>query len=226
MSLNRRRVLALVAATLPTTASASPRKLLRAARAGDVATVERLLNAGTPVDTRDATGRTALLLATQADRQATAALLIARGADVNAKDRQAESPFLSAAALGHLEILRLTLAAGADVSSTNRHGSTALIAAAEHGHVEAVRELLQTRIDISLLDRRGRSALLQAVIAGDGGTRYAEIVRLLLVRGVSPEQGDASGLAPLAHAEQRGQVAVAALLRAASLADRPSTLER
>lgn len=224
--LNRRRLLALAAAALPATASASPREFFRAARSGDVATLKRLHNAGESLDMRDAAGRTALLVATQANRQAAAAWLISRGADVNAKDRHLDSPFLSAAAQGRLEILRLTLVAGADVASTNRHGSTALIAAAEHGHLQAVVELLKTRIDVNQVNRLGRTALLQAVIRGDGGPASADIVRALLARGADPQQVDASGVAALAQAERRGQLAVAALLRSALLADKPSTLER
>lgn len=225
-TVSRRHLLALAAAALPTAVGATPAEMLRAARSGDETTLERLLDAGAPVDTRDTSGRTALLVAIQANRFATAALLVARGADVNAKDRHGDSPFLSAAAHGRIEILRLVLAAGADVASTNRHGSTALIAAAEHGHVEVVRELLRTRIDVNHVNRLGRTALLQTVIRGDGGSTYTDIVRLLLARGANPEQVDASGVPPVVHAEQRGQVAVAALLRSALLTDKPSTLER
>ena len=59
---------------------------MAAAEAGDLAALRRLLDAGTPVDARDARRRTALLAATHANRVDAARLLIERGADVNAKD--------------------------------------------------------------------------------------------------------------------------------------------
>ncbi len=167
------------------------------------------------MDTRDARGRTALLVATHADRVEVARLLIARGADVNARDDIEDSPFLYAGAEGRLQILRLTLAAGADLKSTNRYGGTALIPAAHHGHVETVRELLKTTIDVDHVNRLGWTALLEAIILGDGGPAHTEIVRLLVAHGASLQRADAQGVSPLRHAEQRGQTAIAELLRAA-----------
>ena len=196
-------------------AHASPAGLLDAARSGDTATLARLLGGGTPVDSRDAQGRTALLLATRANQVAAARLLITRGADVNAKDAIQDSPFLYAGAEGRLEILRLTLASGADTRSTNRYGGTALIPAAHHGHVETVRELLKTDIAIDHVNRLGWTALLEAIILGDGGAAHTQIVRLLLAAGARVDLPDAQGVTPLAHAEQRGQRGIAALLRGA-----------
>jgi ankyrin repeat protein len=200
---------------LPASLAAAPASLVAAAEAGDLATLRRLLDAGSPVDARDSAGRTALLAATHADRVEAARLLIERGADVNAKDRLQDSPFLYAGAEGRLEILRLTLAAGADLASTNRYGGTALIPAAHHGHVETVRELLTTRIAIDHVNRLGWTALLEAILLGDGGPAHTEIVRLLVAAGADVDRADAQGVTPLAHARQRGQAAIVALLQAA-----------
>ncbi len=189
--------------------------LVAAAEAGDLAALRHALEAGTPVDARDARRRTALLAATHANRVDAARLLIERGADVNAKDDLQDSPFLYAGAQGRLEILRLTLAAGADLKSTNRYGGTALIPAAHHGHVDTVRALLKTKIDIDHVNRLGWTALLEAVILGDGGAAHTEIVSELLAHGANPRVADSQGVTPLAHAEQRGQAAVAELLRRA-----------
>ncbi len=189
--------------------------LVGAAEAGDLTALRRLLDAGVPVDTRDARRRTALLAATHANRIHAARLLIERGADVDAKDEMQDSPFLHAGAQGRLEILRMTLAAGADLKSTNRYGGTALIPAAHHGHVETVRELLGTKIDVDHVNRLGWTALLEAIVLGDGGAAHTEIVRLLVVHGASLQGADAQGVTPLAHAEQRGQRAIALILRRA-----------
>lgn len=211
----RRRTILAGSAAWPVWAAADAPALVRAAEVGDTVALKRLLDAGVAVDTRDARRRTALLAAAHADRIETARLLIERGADVNAKDGMQDSPFLYAGAQGRLEILRMTLAAGADLKSTNRYGGTALIPAAHHGHVETVRELLKTRIDVDHVNRLGWTALLEAIVLGDGGAAHTEIVRLLVAHGARLQLADAQGVTPLKHAEQRGQRAIAEILRSA-----------
>lgn len=211
----KRRSVCLAATAFALNAAAQAAPLVEAAERGDRAAVQRLLDAGTPVDQRDGRGRTALLAATHADHVDVARLLIARGADVNAQDAMQDSPFLYAGARGRLAILKLTLAAGADLASTNRYGGTALIPAAHYGHVETVRELLKTKIAVDHVNRLGWTALLEAVILGDGGPAHTQIVRLLLDAGADPNKPDAQGIRPLAHARQRQQAEVAALLQRA-----------
>lgn len=213
--MKRRLLLSAAAWSVTGIAQARPAALLAAAEAGDVTLLQRLLDAGTPVDSRDGRQRTALLLATRANHVDAARLLIERGADVNAKDDQQDSPFLYAGAEGRLQILRLTLAAGADLASTNRYGGTALIPAAHHGHVETVRELLKTKIAIDHVNRLGWTALLEAIILGDGGERHTEVVRMLVAAGANVNLADGSGVTPLAHARRRSQTRVIALLEAA-----------
>src|SRR3569833_3932034 len=72
----------------------SDTSLHAAAANDDVARIEALLAAGTPIDARDKSGATALLVATHADHLAAAQALIAAGADVNAKDNIGASPYL------------------------------------------------------------------------------------------------------------------------------------
>ncbi|MFO1327803.1 MAG: ankyrin repeat domain-containing protein [Rubrivivax sp.] len=205
------RTLALAAPAAASAADALP-PLVAAAERGDLATLRRLLDAGAPVDQRDARGRTALLAATHADRREVARELLRRGADVNAQDDIQDSPFLYAGAEGRLEILRLLLPK-ADFSRVNRYGGSALIPAAHHGHVETVRELLGSAVPVDHVNRLGWTALLEAIILGDGGPAHTEIVRLLLAAGADPDKADVQGVRPLAHAEQRGQARIAQLLR-------------
>lgn len=189
--------------------------LVEAAGRGDLAQVRRLLDAGAPVEQRDARGRTAVLAATDSAHLAVVQLLIARGADVNAQDQQRDSAFLLGGARGLTEIVRATLAAGADLKSTNRYGGTALIPACHYGHVDTVRLLLGTDIAVDHVNHLGWTALLEAVILGDGGPAHTEIVRLLLARGARPGLADAQGVTPLRHAQQRGQERIVQLLRQA-----------
>lgn len=166
---------------------------------------------GVPVDSRDADGRTALLLATHANAVDAARILIEKGADVNTKDNMNDSPYLYAGAHGRLQILKMTIAAGADLGSTNRYGGTALIPAAHHGHVEVVRYLLTTGIDINHVNNLGWTALLEAVILGDGGPVYQQIVKLLLLAGADRTIGDKQGITALEHAKSRGQTEIVKL---------------
>jgi ankyrin repeat protein len=191
--------------------------LIAAAQRGDVAELRRLLASGTPVNQRDERRRNAVLAATQGGHEAAARLLIERGADVNAQDEIDDSAFLLAGASGQTGIVRAALGAtpAPDFKRLNRYGGTALIPACHHGHVDTVRLLLTTAIEVNHINRLGWTALLEAIILGDGGAAHTEIVRLLLAHRADPNLADAQGVTPLTHAQQRGQSAIAQLLRAA-----------
>jgi hypothetical protein len=189
--------------------------LLAAASANQVPRLRELLAQGVDIEARDADGRSALLLATRSNALEAAQLLIEAGADVNARDRIHDSPFLYAGAEGRLEILRLTLRHGADLASVNRYGGTALIPAAHHGHTETVRELLDTDIDIDHVNNLGWTALLEAVILGDGGPTYREIIALLIDAGAAVNLADNDRVTPLQHAVDRDYAEIAEMLRAA-----------
>jgi ankyrin repeat protein len=187
--------------------------LIEAAAVGDTDRVLELLEGGAPVDQRDGHGRTALLIATRADHAAVARHLIGAGADVNAKDRMQDTPFLYAGAEGRNAILSLILATGrAKLDDTNRYGGVALIPAAHHGHPETVRMLISAGVDVDHVNDLGWTALLEAVILGDGGPVYQEIVGLLIEAGAKPI-ADRDGRTPLDHALQRGQSEIAAMLK-------------
>jgi ankyrin repeat protein len=53
------------------------------------------------------------------------------------------------------------------------------------------------------------------VLLGDGGTAHQRIVELLIDADADLDLADKDGVTPLQHAEQRGQRAIAAKLRAA-----------
>lgn len=87
---------------------------LAAARGGDLATVQRLVEAGVPVDTADAYGTTALSAAAAKGHLEVVRFLLASGADPDRKESfYGIQPLSWALFNAHFEIARLLLAAGA-----------------------------------------------------------------------------------------------------------------
>ncbi len=195
----------------PTTSSLE--QFLAAASNDDSATIHAMLAQGIDIESRDSDGRSALLLATHHNAVNAARILIDAGADVNAIDNITDSPYLYAGAEGRLQILRMTLNNGADLTSVNRYGGTALIPAAHHGHIDTVRELLRTEIDIDHVNNLGWTALLEAVILGDGGSTYIEIVGLLIEAGADINLPDDNDDSPLTHALVNHYTEISKLLR-------------
>jgi ankyrin repeat protein len=142
--------------------------------------------------------------------------LIRQGADVNAKDETEQSAYLIATSEGYLRLLELTLRNGAHVNSKDSFNGTGLIRAAERGHTDVVGRLVQAGIQLDHVNNLGWTALHEAVILGDGSSRYVETVRVLVAAGVDvtiPSQRD--GMTALEHAEAKGQDEVARILRRA-----------
>jgi len=189
------------------------RRLLAAARRGDATAAALAVRAGANLETRDPRGRTPLLLAVTEDRLAVARLLVDLGANPDAFDDQHDTPWLVTGVTGSVDMLEVLLPAGPDLKIRNRFGGTSLIPASERGHVAYVRRVVRTDIEINHVNNLGWTALLEAVILGDGSRRYQQIVSTLLDAGADPKIADRQGVTALQHAEQRGQRAVARILR-------------
>lgn len=189
--------------------------LLEAAASGRTAEVSRLIAQGVDLNPRDAQGRTPLLLAVAGNHVAVAKALLAAGADLNAQAANRDTPWLLAGAAGRSEIVAAMIPRKPDLSIRNRYGGNALIPACERAHVETVKLLLTSGIDLNHVNDLGWTCLLEIVILGDGGPRHQEVANLVLDAGANPNLADKDGVTPLAHARQRGQRAVAALIEKA-----------
>lgn len=212
----RRGLVAILGAWLMTTAaSAADGELLAAAAAGRTTDVSRLIASGANLDVRDAQGQTPLLLAVAGNHVAIAKDLLAAGADLNAQAANRDTPWLLAGASGRAEIVAAMLPLKPDLTIRNRYGGNALIPACERAHVETVKLLLTSGIDLDHVNDLGWTCLLEIVILGDGGPRHQEVAKLVLAAGANPNLVDKEGVSPLAHARQRGQRAVAALIEKA-----------
>jgi hypothetical protein len=191
------------------------RRLIRAADAGDADRVALALRAGARVDARDDRRRTGLLRAVIRDRVDAAKVLVALGADPDALDVQHDTPWLVTGVTGSVPMLEVLLPAHPDLTIRNRFGGVSVIPASERGHVDYVRRVVQTDIDVDHVNDLGWTAMLEAVILGDGGRRYQEIVRILLAAGADPSIPDRNGVTALQHAQRDGHRALARVLRGA-----------
>ncbi|MDR6874483.1 ankyrin repeat protein [Bosea sp. BE125] len=198
-----------------TSAAAAGPALIDAAAAGRADEVARLVADGAPLDAQDSQGRSALLLAVAGNHVATAKALLDAGASPNTPAANRDTPWLLAGALGRAEIIAVMLLRKPDLTIRNRYGGNALIPACERAHVEAVKLLLTSGIDLDHVNDLGWTCLLEIVILGDGGPRHQQVAKLVLDAGANPSLADKDGVSPLAHARQRGQRAVAALIEQA-----------
>jgi len=153
--------------------------LVDAARAGDSATVQKLIADGADVNAPDVDGTTAIIYAAHDGNAALVAALIKAGADVRHANDYGASAMMEAATVGNAPILEALLKAGADPDSPNPSGQTALMAAARSGRVEAAKVLLKHGAHVNLKESwGGQSALMWAASHSQG-----EMVKLLVDHG-------------------------------------------
>lgn len=123
---------------------------------------------------------------------------------------------------GFHEILSLTLAAGADTTSVNRFGGTTLLPSSEKGYLRTVQKCLEAGVAVNHMNNLGWSALLEAVILGNGGRLYSDIIQLLVDAGADVQLPDRDGKSSLQHAEAMGQEKVIRILNKEKLTIHPS----
>ncbi len=129
-----RTLLLALAVALTPGAQDQSRELLDAARTGDQATVERLLDAGLDVETADRYGSTAIAFAARGGHADIVAFLLARGADPNVIDTFYNmSPVARALMEQHTDVALMLLQNGA------RDNVQALTAALQSGDLELAR---------------------------------------------------------------------------------------
>ena len=167
--------------------------LVRAARDGDVATIELMLGQGSDVNERsELDGHTALIAASRANHGDSVRVLLAAGADASVRSRTGETALTMAAAANGVDSVKALLESALDVNIKGRDGKTPLMQAAENGHAELVTSLLEAEASVDIKNLRGSTALGFAA-----ANRHLAIVRGLLNAGANPNLEDSYGETPL-----------------------------
>src|SRR5262245_49481260 len=144
-----------------------------AAARGDVAAIESLAAARSPLDVRDSRGRTPLHVATYARQREALKALIRAGADTDALDNDRYDAVTIAAVADDEKTLGVLLSLGASAKLiTSRYDGTALIAAAHLGHDGVVRQLIEAGAPLDHVNNLHWTALIEAIVLGDGGKRH------------------------------------------------------
>ena len=168
--------------------------------------VELLLRRGARVDPRENYTRTPLLLvARETGNLEMARRLLDAGADVNARDRFQSTPLELSAWRGFRDVVDLFLDRGATVPADTRAAGEMLATAAERG-LERLFRLLSGRVPVPTGD--DGAAMLRAAAAGGS----ADIVGILVGRGVDVATRDRYGRTPLHYAAENGRTEVVRLL--------------
>lgn len=171
----------------------------RAARSGDVKSVEEFLAAGMAVDVPDTNGNTAIGAASQGDAADVVRLLIAAGSKVNEPAAEGRTPLMLAAASGSAPTVRLLLENGADPKARDAEGWHPLALATWNHRLDAA-AVLSANASAADID----DALLLATLHGD-----VEMTDFYLRRGGSVFARDVEGRTPLMLAAAHGHLAVA-----------------
>jgi ankyrin repeat protein len=171
-----------------------------AAKAGALTAVDRLLDLGFAVDTRDHQGATALLHACGAGQRDVAALLLDKGADATLAATNGMTPLAAAVSARREALVALLLQNGIAVDQRLPGEATALMIAAAMGYPEIAEQLLDGGADVNAVDARGHAALHAAAQYGfdhNDSLRARRLFDALLKRGADVSVADKEGKTPL-----------------------------
>ena len=124
--------------------------LLSAAKAGDAAKVESLLDRGADIEARHDNRETALIWASFEGHAAVVEALLSRGAEIEARDDDRWTALMRAAAYGHAAVVETLLSRGAEIEARD-YGGTALMLASTDIAVETLLDLVVLKLRPGLI---------------------------------------------------------------------------
>lgn len=186
--------------------------LIRACENRDLNQVRNLVKGGADLEVKNENGQTPLFIAVMANDVEMAIYLMNKGANINARENTMLTPWLYAGAHGFHQILKEALKYNPDVKSTNRFGGTVLLPSAERGYLRTVEVCLSAGVPVNHVNDLGWSVLQEAVILGNGGYLYRDILNRLMDAGADVHLKDKENKTVLDYAKERGQKKVVAIL--------------
>ena len=187
-----------------------------AAAKGDAVEIEKLVEAGAPVDARDSHKRTPLHVAIYRHHADAARALVRLGADPNALDDQRYDIVTIASVADDVPMLKVSLELGCKATNiTSPYDGTALIAAAHLGHDEVVRILIAAKAPLDHVNNLHWTALIESIVLGNGGKRHTDTLDALVKAGANLNLADGNGATPLTLAKGRGYKEMVAILEKA-----------
>ena len=184
-------------------------RLMKAARSGNVLTVQTLLTEGASPNTIDDNGWSVLISASMAGYADVVKLLLDNGAEVNLTRNKGITSLMMASWNGHADVVKILLDKGAEVDlKRTTDGITALWMAAQEGHADVVKLLLNKGAEVDI--QRTTDGLTALVKASEKGN--TEVVKLLLDNGAEVNAGFTDGTTALWQASYKGHADIIKLL--------------
>lgn len=212
----------------PEAVDATPDRLVQAVRYGQTNVVEYLLDAGVPVNSKNAYGDTPLIAAAGSGRAQLIDKLLELGADIDSANSLGMTALMSAAARGDYQLVHTLINSGAEVDVKNNQGESAVFLAVQYGHHSAVRVLLNAAAKLNIKNtiranesNSGFTPLMYA--ATHGLTRdpvdWPAMVRLLLNGGADPNVTNTHAESALVFAQNLKDSAIVSVLLQAGAKD-------
>jgi ankyrin repeat protein len=191
---------AMMCSSVALAANETDLSLVAAAKQGDRAAVQSLVNGRAKRDVAGAAGTEALVWAATRNDLAMADLLVRSGANVKAANEFGATALYAAAAHADPAMAARLLAAGADANTPLMSGETPLMEAARRGNLATVRVLLANKANPNARESNGGQTALMWAVA----QRQSAVVEALLEGGADVHAGSKTGFTPLMFAAQTG----------------------
>lgn len=162
---------------------------------GDINEIEKRIDAGLDINSRNENGFTLLMSAVSGGHLPVVEYLLKKGADVNLQDQRVGTPLHLATAKDEVEIIKLLISYGADTNKLSDHlGETPLWMGVRWGKLDAVKTLLECGADPKKKVKWDISLLHMAV-----GTiaHRIEMTQLFINWGLDVNAKDEQGRTPL-----------------------------
>ncbi len=185
-----------------------PSQLHAAARAGDKPTVERLIQSGADIHSKDPEGASVLQNAARSGNKELVEFLLERGANINDRDDNGVTPLNWAVNSGNTQVVKLLIVQGAETKIRANNGMTLLHDAAYSCNPDMVRLIISQGGNVKIKANDGATALHSAALC-----QKQSVIELLISQGVDVNAKTKEGATAATIARVGGNHAIAKLLQ-------------